>query len=107
MNIHLENINLNSTSGPNQFAGKLIKYLKKTNVLFNLDQDPDARLCFIESHLSHTDNIPLFQRLDGIYFNSAQDYKLQNLNIKNTYDRTSGVIFQSHFNKPQTNILMF
>ena len=29
MNIHLENVNINSTSGPNHFAGKLIKYLKK------------------------------------------------------------------------------
>ena len=29
MNIHLENVNLQSTSGPNHFANKLIKYLKK------------------------------------------------------------------------------
>jgi len=96
MNIHLENVNLQSTSGPNHFASKLIKYLDAT---FDHDKDPDARLCFIESHRREFDNVPLFQRLDGIYFNKAQDYKKQNRNIKRTYDNADGVIFQSNFNK--------
>jgi len=96
MNIHLENVNLQSTSGPNHFASKLVKYLDTT---FDLNKSPDARLCFIESHRRVFDDIPLFQRLDGIYFNTAQDYKLQNINIKRTYDNADGVIFQSRFNK--------
>jgi len=96
MNIHLENVNIQSTSGPNHFASKLIKYLDTT---FDLDKAPDARLCFIESHRKEFDDTPLFQRLDGIYFNTVQDYKLQNKNIKRTYDNADGVIFQSNFNK--------
>tara|TARA_Y100000310_G_C20650292_1_gene799037 strand:+ start:172 stop:1074 length:903 start_codon:yes stop_codon:yes gene_type:complete len=96
MNIHLENVNLQSTSGPNHFASKLIKYIDAT---FDPTIAPDARLCFIESHRSTFDDVPLFQRLDGIYFNTAQDYKLQNTNIKRTYDNADGVIFQSNFNK--------
>jgi len=96
MNIHLENVNLQSTSGPNHFASKLIKYMDAT---FDPNSTPDARLCFIESHRNTFDDTPLFQRLDGIYFNTAQDYKLQNTNIKRTYDNADGIIFQSNFNK--------
>ena len=99
MNIHLENVNLQSTSGPNHFANKLIKYLKKKEITFNERQIPDVRLCFIESHRAQFDDVPLIQRLDGIYFNSAQNYELQNTNIKRTYDNALGVIFQSAFNK--------
>ena len=99
MNIHLENVNLQSTSGPNHFASKLIKYMDAT---FDLGKAPDARLCFIESHrvqLFQTDDAPMFQRLDGIYFNTAQNYEVQNKNIKRTYDNADGVIFQSNFNE--------
>ena len=88
MNIHLENINLQSTSGPNHFASKLTKYLDAT---FDTGQRPDIRLCFIETHRAQN-NIPLVQRLDGIYFNKAQNYKFQNTNIKKTYDKAAGVI---------------
>ena len=96
MNIHLENIDLQSTSGPNHFASKLIKYL---NATFDHGKKPDMRLCFIESHKQFTDDIPLVQRLDGIYFNKAQNYKFQNMNIKRTYDNSAGVVFQTNFNK--------
>jgi glycosyltransferase involved in cell wall biosynthesis len=97
MNIHLENVNLNSTSGPNHFAVKLIKYI---NATFNPKEIPDVRLCFIETH--NESDIPLVQRLDGIYFNTSQNYKLQNSNILRTYNRASGVIYQSNFNKELT-----
>ena len=96
MNIHLENVNLQSTSGPNYFASKLVKYLDAT---FDHDANPDVRLCFIETHQTNFNNIPLVQRLDGIYFNLEQPYRLQNANIEKTYKETDGVIFQSNFNK--------
>jgi len=96
MNIHLENVDLQSTSGPNHFASKLIKYLDAT---FDSDQKPEIRLCFIEAHEQYSDGIPLVQRLDGIYFNKAQNYKLQNTNIRRTYNNANGVIFQTNFNK--------
>ena len=95
MNIHLENVDLRSTSGPNHFASKLMKYLDAT---FDINKNPDARLCFIETQLIDT-KIPLYQRLDGIYFNTDFDYNKQNEKIKKTYDIANGVIFQSYFNK--------
>ena len=99
MNIHLENVNLQSTSGPNHFASKLIKYMGAS---FDSNKTPDARLCFIETYNPKIENVPLIQRLDGIYFNLEQPYKLQNANIKKTYKEADGVIFQSDFNKELT-----
>ena len=101
MNIQLENINLQSTSGPNHFASKLVKYGKKNGVTFNKTSPIDARLCFIETR-DFQSKIPLFQRLDGIYFNLSQPYKIQNQNIEKTYHHSTGVIFQSNFNKKLT-----
>jgi glycosyltransferase involved in cell wall biosynthesis len=99
MNIHLENVNLQSTSGPNHFASKLVKHMDAS---FDLNKEPDARLCFIETHNTKIENIPLIQRLDGIYFNLEQPYRLQNANIEKTYKEADGVIFQSNFNKELT-----
>lgn len=99
MNIHLENVNLSSASGPNHFASKLVKYALKNGVDFDFNTKPDARLCFIETHVKKTENTPLYQRLDGIYFNLSQPYKIQNANIEKTYNEANGVIFQSNFNK--------
>ena len=104
MNIFLENVNLRSNSGPNSFANKLIKCLyNKKYTITNKLQDSDVRLCFIESYNLRS-KIPLFQRLDGIYFNILQDrdYRQQNRNIKKTYDIATGVIFQTEFNKKLT-----
>lgn len=101
MNLVLENVNLNSNSGPNSFGQKLFKYMPFCGVTFKNTPEPDAYLCFIESGRA-THNAPLFQRLDGIYFNSAFDYAAQNSNIKRTYESAAGVIFQSNFNKELT-----
>lgn len=98
MNIHIENVDFNSSSGPNSFANKLVKYMQMNDVTFDVNEKPDCHLCFIESHRTNYNN-PMFQRLDGIYFNTAMDYMLQNRNIKRTYDMADGVIFQSNFNK--------
>ena len=101
MKLVLENVNLNSNSGPNSFGQKLFKYMPSLGVSFNNNPEPDAYLCFIESGRP-TYNAPLYQRLDGIYFNSEFDYKTQNSNIKRTYELAKGVIFQSQFNKELT-----
>jgi glycosyltransferase involved in cell wall biosynthesis len=58
-------------------------------------------LCFIED-LNNLDGKKLYQRLDGIYFNTDFDYHLQNKNILKTYKKAKGVIFQSEFNKELT-----
>jgi len=104
MNIHLDNVNLSSTSGPNSFARKLTKYGKQAGVQFDLAKPPDAHLCFIESRREKF-GAPMFQRVDGIYFNThfgRNKYLLQNSNIKRIYDMASGIIFQSEFSKKLT-----
>ncbi len=98
MNIHLENVNLGSNSGPNSFANKLVKYLSMGDYSFDFHSDPDLHLCFIETSKQGFDK-PMIQRLDGIYFNISQNYEAQNANIKRTYDMADGVVFQSEFNK--------
>jgi glycosyltransferase involved in cell wall biosynthesis len=100
LNIVLENVNLNSNSGPNSFGQKLYKYMQPHGVSFT-NTNPDAYLCFIESVRPEYD-APLFQRLDGIYFNTAGNYTAQNSNIKRIYDMADGVVFQSNFNKELT-----
>lgn len=98
MKINLDNVNLNSNSGPNSFAKKLVKYVDLIGHSIGSLHEPDAHLCFIETR-RHSFEKPMFQRLDGIYFNTLQNYKQQNFNIKRTYEMASGVIFQSDFNK--------
>ena len=102
MKILLENVNLNSTSGPNHFALKLVKELIKKDIIINPEEAPDAKLCFIESRQETKKETPLVQRLDGIYFNNAQNYSAQNYNIQRTYNISNGVIYQSYFNKALT-----
>ena len=97
MNVHLHNVNLQDSSGPNSFAQKLVKYGRYNGVIFDTSIAPDAHLCFIETQKKSFD-APMFQRLDGIYFNTRSDYNLQNANIKRTYNMADGVIFQSEFN---------
>ena len=98
MNLHLDNVNLKSLSGPNSFAQKLVKYALKNGHTFNNSEKADAILCFIETGRQQKE-APMFQRLDSVYFNTNSDYNLQNRNIKRTYDMSDGVIFQSDFGK--------
>ena len=97
MRLSLENVDMTSDSGPNHFGKKLYKYLNKSNKIF-FEEPYEISLCFIESNRDHFD-IPMVQRLDGIYFNTRQNHIMQNMNIKRTYDNASGVVFQSYFNK--------
>jgi glycosyltransferase involved in cell wall biosynthesis len=96
LNIHLENINLQSNSGPNSFANKFVNYVEECT--FDKNKEAEAHLCFIETHKIQFEK-PLFLRLDGIYVNVKQDYKRQNQNIERTYKQSQGVIFQSEFGK--------
>ena len=97
MNIYLENVNLNLNSGPNYFAQKLVKYLSMKGVTFSNEMKPDICLAFIESR--NNTNVPLVQRLDGIYFNANFNCEMMNSNIKKTYEKANGVVFQTKFNK--------
>lgn len=97
MNIYFENVDLGSLSGPNSFARKLYKYLKKRDHSFNRQKPPDVILSFIESFYNHA--APKILRLDGIYFNTMQDYEFLNKNIRKSYCNADGVIIQSEFDK--------
>ena len=103
MKVLIDNVNLDSNSGPNGFAGKLLKPLENMgiDVSWKLDKNflPDVQLSFIMSHYKFA---PIVQRLDGIYFNSKQDFESLNSPIKATYLDAESVIFQSNFNKTLT-----
>ena len=101
MNIHFENVNINSNSGPNSFGRKLLKYMGNVGHTFNPTEKNDVVLAFIQASKNSYD-VPLIQRLDGIYFNLSQPYKIQNTNIEKTYHHSHGVIYQSNFNKTLT-----
>ena len=98
MNIFLDNVDLNSRSGPNHFAQKLVKYMQRQGHTFTFAEKIDAQLSFIQK-TNRFQNAKLFQRLDGIYFNEEFDYVSQNSSILETYKHSDGVIFQSEFNK--------
>ena len=98
MNIFLDNVDLNSRSGPNHFAQKLVKYMQRQGHTFTFAENIDVQLSFIQK-TNKIQNAKLFQRLDGIYFNKDFDYVSQNNPILETYKHSDGVIFQSEFNK--------
>ena len=97
MKIRFDNVNFNSSSGPNSFALKLARQLHILGDDVTID-DPsaDVQLSFIQAINDHD---KLVLRLDGIYFNSEQDWKNLNQPIKSAYDLAKTVIFQSEFNK--------
>jgi len=97
--ILFENVNPSSTSGPNYFGSKLIKYLESYNCKIDVQDigKHDVHVAFIESTTRNSK--PLIQRLDGIYFNANFNCDRMNSNIRRTYERSSGVIFQTEFNR--------
>jgi glycosyltransferase involved in cell wall biosynthesis len=98
VNVLLENVNLKSSSGPNYFAQKLVKYLELRGVLFDSKIDYDKKLSFIQS-IGLRDDLPMILRLDGIYFNSNFDCEKMNYSIKKSYEKAKGIVFQTEFNK--------
>ena len=99
MNIFLDNVNLNSHSGPNGFGKKLMLEIESKGIHKFTSSDPDVQLSFITS----TKKIaPLALRLDGIYFNTRQDWEVNNRPIKKSFDEADTVIYQSEFNRRLT-----
>jgi glycosyltransferase involved in cell wall biosynthesis len=98
MRIYLDNVDLRSTSGPNSFAKKLIHELSNNGHEFTALQ-PHVQLSFI---VTNKKCAPTALRLDGIYFNTAQDWEQMNEYIQQSYRAAELVIFQSHFNKELT-----
>ena len=98
LKIYFENVNLNSSNGPNSFARKLIPKLQDQGHNIASRNTAEVGLCFIESPVTKL-SFPRIQRLDGIYYNTRFDYDTQNKNIKRTYQESDGVIYQSEYGK--------
>ena len=95
MKILFNNVDFNSRSGPNGFGLKLANQFCKVGHQL-VDKDPDVILNFIQGNIKGFRNV---LRLDGIYFNTDQDWKNQNRAIKASYDLADSIIVQSKFNK--------
>ena len=99
MKISFENVDFRSRSGPNSFGLKLARSLHKSgHTITGIPTDPDidVNLAFIQSSNAFR---PTVLRLDGIYFNSEQDWKAMNEPIRRSYEFADAVIVQSEFNR--------
>ena len=99
MRIFTHNFNPHSNSGPNKFTRTLFASLinsGRANVV-NDQQMADVEFCLIQQQVHKVK--PMVLRLDGIWFNSDQDYERQNAPIKFSYQNADAVVFQSEFNK--------
>ena len=99
MKIFLHNFNPNSNSGPNKFCRQLFMVLIKEFGVKIVESQNEADLEFASINFIKEPIKPSVVRLDGIYFNSDQDFESQNIPIKYTYDNASSAIFQTSFNK--------
>ena len=89
------NVDFNSRSGPNGFGSKLARQLIKNGHEI-VSETPHVAISFIQGYVPQVTNI---LRLDGIYFNSEQNWKEMNGPIKQSYDLADAVVCQSRFNK--------
>jgi glycosyltransferase involved in cell wall biosynthesis len=101
MKVFTHNFNPQSNSGPNKFTRSLFAELtNKKGFSINSQDEADVEFCLIQQAVQKKK--PMVLRLDGIYFNSDQDYERQNAPIKFAYENADAVIFQSEFNKKLT-----
>ena len=97
MKVLFDNVNVTSNSGPNAFGKKLLDQLKKDGHEASTTlSNPDVQLSFIFATQKKT---KMALRLDGIYFNTKQDWKSQNKQIQSSYALAEKIVFQSNFNK--------
>ncbi len=98
MRILFDNVDFHSRRGPNLFGSKLASALKpRGHVVVSRAGRADVQLAFIERTLERC--APLVLRLDGIWLNTAMDWKAANAPIERTYREASAVVFQTEFNK--------
>lgn len=101
MRILFDNVNPGSSTGPNTFGRKLMNELQRKGHEASVDvRHPDIQLSFIISTKNSARKLGL--RLDGIYFNTKQDWQSMNVPIKTSYDAADFIIHQTNFNKRLT-----
>lgn len=97
MKIYFDNVNFQANNGPNNYAQKLARKLtKKGHQIVAANEKPDAQISFIQINQKVA---PTVLRLDGIYFNSEQNWKQLNAPIKDSYLKADAVVFQSEYNR--------
>lgn len=100
MRIWIDGADPSSRSGPNGFARKLSSALTDRGHAVTFVRgdaaSSDARIVFIQGEHSET---PTALRLDGIYFNTRQDWERQNAPIRRSYDAADLIIHQTDFDK--------
>ncbi len=97
MKIYFDNVNLSSLSGPNSFAQRLAgAFYNRGHSLVEHNENPDVSLVFIEPTHLLPRNVPVVQRLDGIWFKPGE-FETKNVNIKRCYKSADAVIWQSKF----------
>ena len=100
--VFTHNFNPQSNSGPNKFTRTLFSRLISDNKVSinNSPEEADVEFCLIQQQSEKVK--PMLLRLDGIWFNSEQDFKKQNMPIRYAYDNADAVVYQSNFNKKLT-----
>lgn len=102
MNIHFDNVNFSSRTGPNTFASRLATVLTERGHDIVRYSDPhDAVLVFIEPTRQWKRDIRVIQRLDGIWFKPEQ-FNTHNRLIKWAYENCDSVVWQSSFDRDMT-----
>lgn len=101
MKILIDGADPRSQSGPNSFARKLFDSLTDLGHAVTYDVDvnfwaPEVRLTFIQGRDM---NLPTALRLDGIYFNTRQNWQEMNEGIRLSYKRADLIIHQTEFDK--------
>ena len=95
MKIFFDNVDFTSSSGPNSFGSKLANvFLSRQHKI--TAENPDIQLSFIQTINRFA---PCVLRLDGIYFNSEQDWGALNKPLRHSYDAAEAVVVQSLFDK--------
>jgi len=96
MLININNVDFSSNSGPNSFASRLATQLSAAGHTITKEKNADVQLSFITITENTTKKI--FLRLDGIYFNTQQDFISMNAPIRESFKNAYGVIYQTQFN---------
>lgn len=96
MKIHFDNVNLNSSSGPNTFGNRLARrFFEAGHEVVLTATGADVSLVFIERSGAPLAN-KVVQRLDGIWF-KPHEFETKNAGIKDLYHKANATIFQSEF----------
>lgn len=79
---------------------RMLPYWKKMghSATTNINDNSDVQLSSVRIGLKGKYK-PIILRLDSIYYNSAENYNIRNLDISNSHSVVDGVIYQSNYSR--------